>query len=475
MPVPVKDIQFDQIGTPEQGDTFINDGPSGGGGGGIPTGGTGGGISTPTPVSSNLFIFNISSNETSFTTTVNGQPVGDNKRIRITKESLTKENKKIEIKKNGFFTGEYYILELVNDGIPLIKNTLIGNKLLGIDTKDVVLTKYNNDEVVGLPQSIRSKVSSDLSFKLVKTGGSDVYEEPNSYQIKINVSGKGSPVSVLKNGNKSAEFFPEIGNNTYEDVEGTSYKIRSSDLSLYKITSIVLTAKDNQPKEIIADSGESLDIDLTLNKEYTVDIVTDEVFQGGGGLDPQISLVKTDPRKYNINKKTGVPIMIRKNEDVQVITIVVGEDVLEFDNLDDADVVGITIPHDVFKQIGKYNIKLYPFSFDDYENQIRPDDEPEVIKPKSVIPKVEITEEIKIPKIEIKDKYNPYKLPVISLSDRIGTVGIIPGESRGILNISENQFDNLSTNDRINLGSTRSLGGSLVLDGRINDRQINER
>jgi hypothetical protein len=453
MPAPVKDIQFDQIGTPEQGDTFINDGPSGGGGGGISTGGTGtgGGISTPTPVSSNLFIFNISSNETSFTTTVNGQPVGDNKRIRITKESLTKENKKIEIKKNGFFTGEYYILELVNDGIPLIKNTLIGNKLLGIDTKDVVLTKYNNDEVVGLPQSIRSKVSSDLSFKLVKTGGSDIYEEPNSYQVKINVSGKGSPVSVLKNGNKSAEFFPEIGNNTYEDVEGTSYKIRSSDLSLYKITSIVLTAKDNQPKEIIADSGESLDIDLTLNKEYTVDIVTDEVFQGGGGLDPQISLVKTDPRKYNINKKTGVPIMIRKNEDVQVITIVVGEDVLEFDNLDEADVVGITIPHDVFKQIGKYNIKLYPFSFDDYENQIRPDDEPEVVKPKSVIPKVEIKEEIKIPKIEIKDKYNPYKPFTLNTGGGGFTTSFI----------SENNF-----------GIPNPFEADNVIDGRVRRNEI---
>jgi hypothetical protein len=452
MPAPVKDIQFDQIGTPEQGDTFINDGPSGGGGGGISTGGTGtGGISTPTPVSSNLFIFNISSNETSFTTTVNGQPVGDNKRIRITKESLTKENKKIEIKKNGFFTGEYYILELVNDGIPLIKNTLIGNKLLGIDTKDVVLTKYNNDEVVGLPQSIRSKVSSDLSFKLVKTGGSDIYEEPNSYQVKINVSGKGSPVSVLKNGNKSAEFFPEIGNNTYEDVEGTSYKIRSSDLSLYKITSIVLTAKDNQPKEIIADSGESLDIDLTLNKEYTVDIVTDEVFQGGGGLDPQISLVKTDPRKYNINKKTGVPIMIRKNEDVQVITIVVGEDVLEFDNLDEADVVGITIPHDVFKQIGKYNIKLYPFSFDDYENQIRPDDEPEVVKPKSVIPKVEIKEEIKIPKIEIKDKYNPYKPFTLNTGGGGFTTSFI----------SENNF-----------GIPNPFESDNVIDGRVRRNEI---
>jgi len=229
-------------------------------------------------------------------------------------------------------------------------------------------------------------------------------------------------------------------------------KIRSSDLSLYKITSIVLTAKDNQPKEIIADSGESLDIDLTLNKEYTVDIVTDEVFQGGGGLDPQISLVKTDPRKYNINKKTGVPIMIRKNEDVQVITIVVGEDVLEFDNLDDGDIIGLTIPHDVFKQIGKYNIKLYPFSLDDYENQIRPDDEPEVVKPKSVIPKVEIKEEIKIPKIEIKDKYNPYKPFTLNTGGGGGFTTSF---------ISENNF-----------GIPNPFEADNVIDGRVRRNEI---
>lgn len=410
MPAPIKNIDFDQVGLPEDNSTLSQD--LGGGGGGTSTPSSGGGGSTtsnPNPTSTNLFIFNIGSNQSTFTTLINGEPVADNKRLRITKESLAKENKKIEIKKQGFFTNDYYVVEMVDDGLPLIKNTLIQNELLGINTKDIVLTKYRNGEVVGLPQSIRSSISSDLSFNLTKLTVGDEYEEPKSYKIQINVSGNGSPVSVLKNGNKSAEFFPEIGTNTYEDGEGTSYKIRSSDLSLYKITSIVITSSDNSPKELTANAGESLDVDLTLNKNYTIDIITSDVFQGGGGLNPQISLVKTDPRKYNINKKTGVPIMIRKNEDVQAITIVVGDDVLEFDDLDDADVIGLTIPHEVFKRIGKYNIKLYPFSFDEYEEQVRPDDEPEVIKPKQVKTKFEVKEEVELPKITLSDRINPYK------------------------------------------------------------------
>lgn len=453
MPAPIREIDYDQVGLPQGDDTLSQD--FGGGGGGISAPSGGGGNSTtsnPTPTASNLFIFNISSNESVFSTLVNGEQVGDNKRIRITRESLTKENKKIQIIKNGYFTGEYYIVEMVDDGAPIIKNTLVTNELLGINTKDIVLTKYNNGEVVGLPKSIRSTISSDLDFKLTKKGSGDVYEEPSKYEIKINVSGKGSPVSILKNGNKSAEFFPEVGVNTYEDVEGTTYKIRSSDLSLYKITDIVITSDENPPKELKANSGESLDIDLTLNKKYTIDIVTGEVSQGGGGLNPQISLVKTDPRKYNINKKTGVPIMIRKNEDVQAITIIVGDEILEFDNLDDGDIIGLTIPHDVFKQIGKYNIKLYPFSFDDYEQQVRPDDDPEIITPKKVKPKFEVKEEVELPKITLSDRINPYK-PFTLNTGRGG------GFTTSF--ISENNF-----------GIPNPFESDNVIDGRVRRNEI---
>jgi len=48
-------------------------------------------------------------------------------------------------------------------------------------------------------------------------------------------------------------------------------------------------------------------------------------------------------------------------------------------------------------------------SFDDYENQIRPDDAPEVVKPKEVKPKFEVKEE-PLPELpKPKDIFNLYK------------------------------------------------------------------
>lgn len=430
MPVRIKEFDEQQ----GYGDQNQNENFGGGGGGASLTtigdsidetgqvennGGGSGTVSVKT--TPNLFIFNIKCNVPNFSTSVNGKTAADSKRITITKESLLTENKKITISKNGYTGSEYFIVEMVDDGIPLIKNNLISERILGIDTKDIVLTKYNFNEVDGLPISILQKSSNDLIFTLTKSGG-DEYEEPKSYSVRFLISGTGSPVSVVKNGNQKAEFFPEVGKSLYEDTEGTFYKISSSDLSLYRLKTAVISTNDNQPKELNAEDGESLDIQLELTQNYTIDLITEEIFQGNDGLDPQISLVKTDPREYNINDKVGVPIMIRKNSDVQTITVIVGDDIHEFDNLDDADVIGITIPHESFSKIGKYNVKLYPFSFEDYENQVRPPEEAEVVIPKEVVPKTKIKEKLELPQIKFDDKYNKYK--PISLKSSGGYRGI---------------------------------------------------
>ena len=78
-----------------------------------------------------------------------------------------------------------------------------------------------------------------------------------------------------------------------------------------------------------AESGETLETTLTLNSNYTITIETEKIEVPLEGLDPQISLVKTDTRTYNINEKSGVPLLIQKNKDVQAITIIVGDDILE--------------------------------------------------------------------------------------------------------------------------------------------------
>ena len=357
----------------------------------------------------NLFVFNISSNESTFTTLLDGE-IFNNKVIRITRDSLSKSSKRIEVKKNGYSNNEYYIIEMVDDGSPIIINPNI-EQPLGISTKDVVLTKYTKtpNKVVGTPTSIANTVSSNLSFTFNKLRGGDEYEEPKKYTISFNIIGSGTPVSILKNSNKNAEFFPNVGLTEYEDSDGTKYVIRSSNTSLNRITKISWDNEELSP----ANTNESLELAITLKNNYSFQIETEEVFQGTPSADPKIELINTDARRYNINSKVGVPLMFRKNNDVQAITVIVGDDVLEFDDLDSGNLCGITIPHSVFKNIAKYNIKIFPFSFNDYENQVRPAEPADIIQTKAIVRDKVIKEKVIKEKVvketpTKEDIYNPY-------------------------------------------------------------------
>ena len=114
-----------------------------------------------------------------------------------------------------------------------------------------------------------------------------------------------------------------------------------------------------------------------------------------------------------MNTKAGVPLLIQRNSDVKAITLIIGDDVMEFDELGDDNIIGITIPETSFKKIGKYEVKLFPFSFEDYENSIRESveevkEEEIKITPKKEKKKVIKQEKIVIPEEKIEDVVNPY-------------------------------------------------------------------
>lgn len=358
-----------------------------------------------TAITTNIFVLNISSNETGFSTLVNGEIVPNNKVVRITRDSLLTESKKIEIQKEGFTTNEYYIIEMLNDASPVIVNPKF-EQPLGITTKDVTITKYVNNTIQSGPTSIKNSVSSELLFNLNKKLNK-VDEEVQQYTLTFKISGKGLPVSIIKNGNKSAEFFPSVGVSSYEDIDGTKYIIRSSDLSLYRVSSINFSGL-NAPKNLVANRGESLEVSITLSSDYIIDIITEEVVRDTPSNNPRIELLKTEARTYNINSKAGVPLMFRKNSNVKTITVIVGDDILEFDNLDKGDLCGITIPASVFKNIGKYNIKIFPFSLDDYESEVRPKVPTDIVESKPIEVKYDTTEIVETITPTVNDVYNPY-------------------------------------------------------------------
>lgn len=446
MPAPIKNIDFDEILDPNQSDdtnpreddgSGLGNGPSTGGNSSTSQNGNTGGNSPKGPYGDtedpeeppkdtivDTFTFIVKTNERGFSTFVNNNKVGINALVRITREQLASEDKRIKVSKEGYLCNEYYIVSMLDDGAPIIENQgLKDNQLLGLNTKAISLIKYVDNQIVE-EVGIGSSTLVNLNFTLnkkPKTGDGDTYEEPPRYNVKFKISGEGAPVSILKNGNKNAEFFPNAGETDYEDAEGTKYTISTSDISLYRITGIRLIRAGNTPTILTAEDGETLEASITLNTNYEVQIDTELIPAPLPGLDPQISLVKTDPRKYNINTKSGVPLLIQKNKDVQAITIIVGDDILEFDNFgrdtyeegNGDEIVGITIPHRVFKKIGQYNVKLFPFSFDDYESQIREDEEPITVTPKEVTPKfIETPIKELPPPPKPEDIVNPYKPPV---------------------------------------------------------------
>jgi len=378
------------------GGEFIDDGYSGGGGSG---GGTGGLDNIPV----NTYVFTITANLEGFTTTVNGDVQPTPQSVRITKDSLINKPKKIEVSKKGHTTQECYIISMVDDDTPIIDN---GSNKLGLNQKVVQLQKYNGDIMVGPPLPLLGGTGR-LIFTLNQA---IIPDEPVLHKIQFNISGKGSPVSILKNGTKNAEFFPIAGETNYRDISGTTYKIRSSDSKLFRITDMVITKVGASFKELKAEPNESLEALITLNASYIVSITTEKIEPPQPALNPIISLVKDEERRYNINTKAGVPLLIQRNSDVKAITLIIGDDVMEFDELGDDNIIGITIPETSFKKIGKYEVKLFPFSFEDYENSIREENaEEEEIKITPTKPDPVIVEEEEvIPEDKVEDVVNPY-------------------------------------------------------------------
>ena len=415
------------------------------------------------PLQTNTYIFTIRSNQSTFTSLVNGRTQPISETIRISKESLIGGSAKIEIQKDGYVTNEHYLVELVDDGTPIIKNPKIQKEIpLGLSTKSVTLKKFVNNEQIDEGISLDFKTSETLNFELAEIGR-DINQSDTSQQIRYNVDfivgGMGSSVSILKNNNKRAEFFPPNGSSRYQDVDGTKYTISSSDLSLYRITSILWSDTNNNfQKEYKSNNGESVEIDVTLKDNYVFKIQTEEVNVGTPALNPKIELVKGGARTYNINSEAGVPLMFRKNKDVKAITIIVGDDIIEFDDLDKGDLCGITIPHDVFEKIGKYNVKIFPFSLENYEDEVRPAQKGEIIEPKKVTAKYDVKEIVKEDLPKITEKFNSYSpLPTG------GRISTSPTPSGGRVSnssmVRDDSIIDTNTSNRVVRDSVRNIRG----------------
>lgn len=398
------------VGDDSTGDDGVED-YNGGGGGGIK-------ITQPN------YVLNIKSNIKGAVVLINGE-ISNRKtpsQITISKQQLIESgDKTITLSKNGYVSNEKYVISLNTNGNTLVKSPIYNSGYGNISQTDISIKYYVNDIEQTYVQT--NSTLKELSFTL-STKDIDIVEEASRYDLSVNVSGidAGNAVLLRKNAFKSADMFPSIGFSKYSDVGDTKYNISSSDLSLYRILRITYY-KESTPELAIdtnADDNESLTLDIKLSDNYVVDIVVENVVKDEPTIKPQIELLKTDSRTYNINSEIGVPIAFRKNEAVKAITIIVGDDILEFDDLEVGEIAGVTIPHNVFEKIGKYNIKIFPFSLNDYEDDITPKIPKPTIRTKTVNNDYIITEtkdnQIKQSGVSIKPKDNPYVKPLPTYS-----------------------------------------------------------
>ena len=373
--------------------------------------GDGGGSFYGTTITENVFILNVSSNIRGAVVLINGQ-ISQYKtpsQIKISKKDLIESgDKTITITKNGYSSNDKYVVSLNSNGADIIKSPFFFGGFGNLTQTDIVIKYYVND--IEQPMAFQSGNSKSLPFTLTNTI-KDVEDNLIQNKLTIGLSGidTGNPIVIRKNGFKQSDIFPTLGVTTYLDNPKTKYKIESSDLTLYRITKITYNSELIKQAPLIAKDDESLSLDITLSSDYSISIEVAEVSKVDPAIPPVIKLLNTDIRNYNINSELGVPIAFEKNSSVEAITIIVGDDILEFDDLEAGNICGVTIPHSVFEKIGKYNINIFPFSLNNYGNDNTLNDVKPIkqisVKPLAK-PIFDVVEEVQPIKINPYIKYN---------------------------------------------------------------------
>ena len=420
------------------GDDFINDGvdnsDDGGktGGGGLSSGGGGntGDGGTKTTITENDILLNITCNINGAGVKFNGSFIGSvPKQLRISKvDLLEKGDRIIEIGKDGYNSKEKYVVSLNTNDSNIQKSSIFNGGYGGISQTEIVVKYYVNDREYQFPKRLTGK-AQELTFTLKSNGNGD----GNTFtkkKLTINLSGVrgGNPIVLRKIAGtniQQTDVFPQLGQTTYEDKANVKFTISSADLTLYRITNI--TYDDGyQMFPLDAKDNESLTMTFKLKTNYKISILVEAIPTVEPLIKPVIELLNNASRLYNINTEIGVPLAFKKNSSVKAITIIVGDDILEYDDLEAGDVAGVTIPHSTFEKIGKYNIKIFPFSLNDY------DTEPEPIKPIREIPIKPIFKDIKEEIIQptkettLEESLNQYTQNNINtnyLSNNIGSNG----------------------------------------------------
>ena len=304
----------------------------------------------------------------------NGVPLEGStpKRYSIKKTDLFEKGPQtIELRKFGYISNTKYVFNVTTRGVvpepieqvQILQDEKNPEKLIGLERLIVSITKFvddnreefllENGNFVNLPFRLRRATDSGIDISLPESN-----TEVDVSTMVINLDGADASVKVSSNGESD---FLERGGDEFSGKYGTKFFIETSSPKLYRISQILITDSTGKQELLTAAGNQSLSTEIVLDGDTRVEVSSKRLVKVKNRK-PIIRLKSADIKTYNINDKNDIPLIIEKNDAVRAISVIIGDEILEFDNLKKGEYVGIELPHRLIEKIGQYNIKLFPFS-----------------------------------------------------------------------------------------------------------------
>lgn len=294
------------------------------------------------------------------------------KRYSIKKTDLFERGPQtLELRKFGYISDEKYIFKvdtksdnpLKVDQVQILQDDKNPENIIGLDKLIVTIEK-----VVGDSRSefvLENGNFTSLSFNLLKVRdtSTDISLPEENTNVEVStmvVSMEGPDASVIVSSNGESDFLNR-GTEEFKDRYGTKYFIKTSSPKLYRIAEITVIDSTGKSEVLKAGASESLSTEIVLSGDVKVSILSRRLVKVEKRK-PEIRLKSVGTQTYNINDKTDIPIIIEKNDAVRAISLIIGEEILEFDDIKQGRYMGIEIPHNLVEKIGQYQIKLFPYA-----------------------------------------------------------------------------------------------------------------
>jgi len=380
----VEDVDFNEQNQRGAGaadsDIDLGDGGSNTGNGGVdndtppPTDNT-----TPTPPTINDIPVSIISNISNANIYVNDTIISSTTptiyNIKKTELFTQVERKIIRVEKNGYVSNERYEFYLETlDGSPIedYQLNIIDGDFIGLESLLLKVDYYVDNEL----QEIDFDNQIDFTLTEQPTDG-----EEETKRIRFFLSGDANSVSVIR----------EIDNQQFtieqslfiDDEVGTQFSIKSIDTSNYRLYKIDIVYQSGETETIESPPQQSINTSIYLEENVTLNLYTEKLIYTTVSNSEIIIPSTQQNLQYNINSDEDIVLQIRKNSDTKTVTVFVGNQSLEINvesvSTTDNPIREIVIPKSFFTEIGKYNVKIIPYSIqeiNDFRQSIENIDSP---------------------------------------------------------------------------------------------------